>query len=561
LKAWRIIMKRIHTFKLLICMAFFAAFTDLSAATTPKLTVIIVVDQFAQSYIQKLYPYFRYGLKKLLDKGIVYENAYVPHGMPATGTGHTALNTGAYANYHGIIGNKWFDAEGKTVECDDDTAQNAAVFGPKGLYNYGKSPRNIMVEGISDQFKRAARPGTQHHVYTFSLKSRAAISSANKLGKAIWFDNTTGHFTSSKAYFDTIPDWIDAFNKEKKIDQLKQVTWKLMYPRDSKAYNFKDVDDYTFSDIPKSLINIPIPIGPQVKKNNSYALYNKTPYANELVFNLAKTCMDQYMNKKADDRMLLWVDVSSLDKLGHAFGPESLEAIDMVYHLDKQIDKIMNHAQKLVGKEQVLFALTADHGIGCIPEQLKKEGLYHARRILIPQLIIDLNSFISKKHGLNNLVQNIKQPHVYLDQNQLKKMKPKQKEVIIQDLKKFLESQIGIKTVWTYDELKHASFNTNEYANYFKQQLFPNRSGQLIIQTFPHVVITKYPNGSSHKTPYEYDTHVPLMLYQKDQLEEQKIQEKVFYLQLANTLAEILDVQKVPASGLNALPGIKTENE
>ncbi len=381
------------------------------------------------------------------------------------------------------------------------------------------------------------------------------------LGKAIWFDNKTGHFTSSKAYFDAIPDWVSKFNKEKKMDQLKQVTWKLMYPRDSKAYNFEYVNAYTFADIPKSIINSPIEIGPQVRKDNPYELYNKTPFANKLVFDLAKKCINKHINKESNDRMLLWIDVSALDKLGHAFGPESLEAIDMVYHLDKQLEDIINHAEKRVGKKNVLFALTADHGIGCIPEQLNKEGLHHARRIGRSELVTILNTFLSKKYGIENLVQNIKQPHVYLDQKQLNNMKYTQQKLMFNDLKKVLESQPGIKTVWTYNELKKLSFNTNEYANYFKQQLFPNRSGQLIIQTFPHVIITKYPGGASHKTPYEYDTHVPLIVYQKDQFEEQKVQEKVFYLQLANTLAEILNIQKVPASGLNILPGITLENK
>jgi hypothetical protein len=221
----------------------------------------------------------------------------------------------------------------------------------------------------------------------------------------------------------------------------------------------------------------------------------------------------------------------------------------------------MAHAQKLVGKNKVLFTLTADHGIGSIPELLNQEGLYHARRYLIPQLIDELNTFLATKYDLKNLVQHIKQPNVYLDQQQLNNMELAKKEQILQSLKSYLEKKPGIKTVWTYDQLKHATFTTNQYANYFKQQLFPGRSGQLIIQTLPHVILTKYAKGTSHKTPYEYDTHVPLILYQEDHFEEKTIQEKVFYLQLPNTLAEILNIQKVPASTFNKLPGIKIEAE
>ena len=76
------------------------------------------------------------------------------------------------------------------------------------------------------------------------------------------------------------------------------------------------------------------------------------------------------------------------------------------------------------------------------------------------------------------------------------------------------------------------------------------------MQTYPYVIITNFPTGLSHKTPYEYDTHIPLILYQAGQIEGKKIYQKVWGLQLANTLAQILRVQKPSASTFDALPGI-----
>ncbi len=156
--------------------------------TPPKLTVIMVIDQFAYPLYAKTIPHLQYGLKTLLDKGIVYENTYLPHGMPATGTGHTGLNVGTYAKDHGIIANGWVTPSGERVACDDDTAEHAAVFAPNGLYDYGKSARNIMVNGISDQFMLASQPNNPRLAFGVSLKSRAAICTAGQLGKAIWFD-------------------------------------------------------------------------------------------------------------------------------------------------------------------------------------------------------------------------------------------------------------------------------------------------------------------------------------------------------------------------------------
>ena len=50
-----------------------------------------------------------------MHHGIVYENANYPHGAPSTGPGHTGLNTGVTADYHGIISNNWCDFEGNKI--------------------------------------------------------------------------------------------------------------------------------------------------------------------------------------------------------------------------------------------------------------------------------------------------------------------------------------------------------------------------------------------------------------------------------------------------------------
>ena len=88
-----------------------------SAPVKPKLTAIIVVDQFAHHYFLKLSSHFKHGLKFFTKNGVVYSNAYMPHGIPTTATGHTGLNTGAFAKDHGIIGNAWCSQDGKKIAC------------------------------------------------------------------------------------------------------------------------------------------------------------------------------------------------------------------------------------------------------------------------------------------------------------------------------------------------------------------------------------------------------------------------------------------------------------
>src|SRR6266852_8140756 len=85
----------------------------------PRLAVILVIDQFAYRYITKLYPHLKHGLRYLLDNGVSYTNAFMPHGQPGTSTGHAGLNTGTCADYHGFTSNSWYE-DGKKIACDDD---------------------------------------------------------------------------------------------------------------------------------------------------------------------------------------------------------------------------------------------------------------------------------------------------------------------------------------------------------------------------------------------------------------------------------------------------------
>ena len=49
----------------------FLAFSSYITLTTPRLTIIFIVDQFAHHYINRLKPHMRGGIYNLLENGIV----------------------------------------------------------------------------------------------------------------------------------------------------------------------------------------------------------------------------------------------------------------------------------------------------------------------------------------------------------------------------------------------------------------------------------------------------------------------------------------------------------
>lgn len=518
--------------------------------SSPQVTIIFVIDQFPYYQIQKLYPFLKTGLKYLIDNGKNFVNAHIPHGMPATCTGHTGLNTGTFAQDHGIVGNAWYNKDGKNIACDDSTdPKNAVIADTDKTYTYSKSACNIMVDGISDQFTLATTEHKPRYSYAISLKSRAAIGTANKLGKAIWFDSKTNQFTSSKAYFNRLPSWLIRFNKQFMNKQIYDYIWQPNYL--PTAYPGTLTDVYKNTRIHHTLINKPITTPKQ---------FMLTPHANDLTFKCAQAYLTDTLQKEPHANVLLWICVSSLDKLGHHYGPESKEVIDMIYYIDHQIAEFMNKTEHFIDKEKILYGVTADHGVAPILEHLQQKGMTNAHRIDACALIEKLNNKLEKKYNITNTVVGMKNQHVYIDHRQLVKLSQKEQQTVISDLIFILEEHDGIKKAWTHKELQQRYFSPWSTEGFFQRQLFTDRSGVLVMQTFPFTIITNHKQGTSHKTPYNHNTHVPLILYQKGSIMNDKpITKRVSTLQLANTLAYLLGVPQPSASKQKILPTIVLE--
>jgi predicted AlkP superfamily pyrophosphatase or phosphodiesterase len=523
----------------------------------PRLTVVLVVDQFAHSYVDKLYPHLKYGIRYLIDHGVNYTNAYWGNGQPGTATGHAGLNTGVNANYHGFVSNNWYEGTEKAA-CDDDDNQESLVLSPTGVYDYGKSAHKLMVDGLSDQCALQQEPGKAFAVYSISGKSRSAVATAGKLGKPLWIDPQTGNFTSSKAYFDQLPDWLQTFNENNPLDVLGSVTWKPMYPTSPYAYQFFNLDNYQYARGNKTMMNVSLPVPNESNPSNKYNLFEKTPYANKYILDCATACIKHHVSRKHKNRLLLWVCLSPLDKVAHQYGPGSREAVDMIYHLDKQIRQFMRKTLRIIGKHELMFALTAQQGDMPIPEILQEQGLGYAQRIDRIEFIKSLNETIHNKHAIENIVTNYKGQELVLNSSAFENVDDEKQRQVLSDIKWAALATPGIKNAWTYDELVNLPVEPHSLESNIKNQLFKGRAGSVIIQTYPYTVITHWPEGACHKTPYNYDTHVPLIIFHPGKFEKRYIRQRVSPLQLPNTIAEVLNVPKPSASTCEILPELFT---
>ena len=216
----------------------------------------------------------------------------------------------------------------------------------------------------------------------------------------------------------------------------------------------------------------------------------------------------------------------------------------------------MNFVHGLANPQEVLWIATSDHGSMLPIEQLKKMGYTNAHRINKERLLEKLNNKLEKRFDTKNIVRFIDIPDLYINHTVFDDLDRTTQKQIVLYINRYLLKFSGIKKVWTQKMLSTRSFEPDQFESFYKNQLFAGRSGDLIVQIFPYTVLSKNEKGSSHKSPYWYDTHVPLIIYQKGTVQQKKINKPVWVPQITKTLATLLKTPNPSSATFDALPEV-----
>ena len=544
--------------KKLIALLFMWNAVSATIPQNPSVVIVFVIDQFPFYYLTRHQNNFKYtGFSRFIDKGVFYTNALQAHGIPETSPGHASLSTGVLPVSHGVASNRWFDADGKTINFSHDPDEKTAVISAPPEAG-GRSPLHLDVDTVSDQM--GMHQATKHICKSFSvgIKDTATIATAGQKTPAFWFNNFQGGFTSSYHYMRELPRWVKQFNERSGIRQLKKVAWPLCFDRDDAAYDYPFIDNYQYAGYPFKLAgreDIEIDRG----KSDPYDLYIKTPAANQLVLDFAQACIKNVYKKRKHEKLLLWVCLSPLDLAGHRYGPDSLEIIDFIHHLDRQLDHCMTKIERMLDSNNVAFVLAADHGIQPMQEISKLRGIAQARRIMANDLMQRINTQIEETYRVPNFLAKFESTYFMYNKDAVAALESNDQLGDAENLtKELLLNEPGIKSVWAYHELKTLQCEPNSHEQFYKNHLFSGRLGDLIVQPKPYCLITNYPTGCSHNTPYRYDTQIPLAFYQKG-ITPQHIKTRVFAAQLAPTIAQMLNTPAPSAALLDPLPHLLTD--
>jgi predicted AlkP superfamily pyrophosphatase or phosphodiesterase len=512
-----------------------------SAAPAPKLVLVMVVDGLPFEQLQRYREQFGPGgLRRLLEGGASFGNAHQAHGVTVTAVGHTAVLTGAYPYRHGIIGNNWMDAAGRSVYCTED-ARYHYIGAPTDEHD-GTSPANLRVDTLGDQLRYAS--GNRSRVVAISGKDRGAILLAGKTGTAYMYMEKTGAFASSTYYMAQHPAWVERFNAARPQDRYYGQSWRALLPDSAYADDAPDPAPTLKSPNHFPLIWHSETGGPAP---DYYAGLKVGPAVDELTLDFAQAAIDaEGLGKNPSGATdLLGISLSGHDYVNHAWGPESRMSHDHLQRLDRRIAQFFDYLDRRVGMDNVLVVLTADHGFANTAEFSQARHI-DARRVDPAPLVAGLDAALAARFGGARLVKKSMAPDIYLDHAVIAQKGLAYPEVEAAAAR-YLTAQPGIAEVFTRTQFERGVASQSRLATLMQRAWNRDLSGDLMLVTTPYSSFGGGTSGATHGTPYDYDTQVPLLLMGRRWIRPGALPQYAEVVDIAPTLAHLLRV-RLPAA-------------
>ncbi len=509
-----------------------------TAAPGPtRLAVLLVFDQMRGDYLARWNDLFeKDGFRRLLDEGAWFQNCHYPYAETKTGPGHASLATGCSPCTHGIIANEWFDREARPKKGVNQTGESGDLIYCASLPSYhlvtappkeagkassregGGTPERLLAPTLADTLRAAS--GSKSRIVALSLKDRSAVLPGGKAPDACyWFDSDRGQFVTSSYYRFAFHPWVEELNRSGFADRWFGKNWERM----------SDTIDYARYSGPddgpgegtgyKQGKTFPHPTDGGLKKPGKayYDAVATSPFGNDLLLELTKRAIDAEKLGQRDSADLLCVSFSSNDLIGHAWGPDSQEVLDVTLRSDRLVRDLLRFLDERVGKGRYTVVLSADHGVVPLAEVARQHG-HDALRVDPKELLKKADAFLKQKFPGGSAetaaVQTEAREQIVFNPIWLRAVGKTVAEVapVAAD---WLKTQPGIQAAYTRAQLSGEIAADDRIGQKVQRSFHPVRSGDVIPVLAPYCLFagaaTK--TGTTHGTPHDYDTHVPLVVF------------------------------------------------
>ena len=477
----------------------------------PSLIIGIVVEQLRFDQIERLRDRFSdNGIKRMINEGTFFKNASYDYMLTQSAPGFSTIATGTEPAYHGITSDNWYvPLKNEFIYCTKDISVNPVG----GSYESGlHSPVNLNASTFADELKIAT--GKKSKVFSVGVKEQSAILTAGHSTDGVfWYDNVTGGWISSTYYVQALPSWVNDFNAMRRQEAYLNSSWTLL--KEAEAYSTCLPDSNKFEKgfggqnyFPYDLNKLSKSGGRNSDRNNAFL--RETPFADALTTDFAIKLIEEEELGKDDVTDFLSICYSSTDYIGHRFGPSSVETADAIFRLDKNIETLLNYLNDNLGKRNILVYFTSAHGVAELP-QVMADNRVPSGYFMQNQALQLLRSYLNAVYGEGDWVKGFTERQVFLNRTLIEDAR-----LQIEDVQKrtarFLNQFTGVASAYPY-----YAFEANDFGNGHLRKIINSfsaqRSGDVIITLLPGWVEAEEGHLTGHNSPYEYDSHVPLIWY------------------------------------------------
>ncbi len=491
---------------------------ELPRGDEPSLVVLIVVDQMRGDYLDRFRPVLDGGLAWLLDNGVIYRDAHQNHAMTATAPGHATIGTGVEPSRSGIIGNYWFNRETGLQEYS------------AGVQN---SPVNLEVTGLGDWLKAA---DLRSKVFTASAKDRSAVMmGGQRPDAAYWYDRSDGVWTSSSYYTRAVRPWLDAFNDQDWLRRYQGVVWEPVLSAEQQAGL-----DTVRLDTGVMRWGFPHALGSYSVHSGSsfYGTVYNSPFVDAYTAEFAKALIDNEQLGMDGSPDLLALSFSALDTVGHEYGPESAEALDVVVRLDALLADLVDHIEASVGLDHVVFGFSSDHGVVSLPEVRQLRG-QPGKRLGVEDVVCVQRAAARLREEFGD--EAWLTYGGYLDHD-LIAAHGLDHRVMAARLAEIAGACDAVVRAWTDAEIAALpQEGGTRVEQMFRNNYFPGRGPDVVLQLRENDLYDWKALGTTHGSVYGYDSWVP-MIFAGPGFARESIDRRVATVDIAPTLASLLGV-------------------
>ncbi len=524
---------------ILLTVLLLAPMTKAVAEERPTIVVNIVIGSMRADDLERFaHNFAASGLRLLMEHGVTYKEAYYNYSTASTASGLATLATGAYPSVHGVVGEKWWNpTDAQPISLIFDSKSSPVPFST-GARNV--SPQRLTAPTYGDMLT-SENPYSKQ--FTIAIDDLSSIVLNGRRGMALWVERNQTDWTTSSAYADKLPEWIEEYNKSDKNETYRMQRWSTLYSA-SKYHNWEVAVVEGISDKSTHLIR---GIGRNIFKS-LYGNMSYTPAGNTMLLRFAEQLVLKESLGKDGDTDVLNIYLDTARNIAQTYGPESIEYEDMIYRLDNDLIWFIGAIHRHIGiNGRALFVISSDHGTS---PSYNQHGSEPRHRFNHRQMEVIVNAYLGGRYGTDDYVVGYANNSLYLNHTILADKKLDY-ATICDEVATFLLKLQGVSTAISATSLRNASFMDGR-CKLMQHSFFGARSGDILIDLVPGCIIEDDDYRSLPTSGYVYDRHVPLIIAQIG-MQKQSVERVVEMTELAPTLCHIMGVSYPWASDQKAL--------